>query len=74
MSLPEVVRKSLEQTRDVTRTEIHSLDSKIEEELAKVKERLASIQEQKKKLRETYDAICSTLGVESEFAKDDDEG
>ena len=72
MSLPEAVRKSLEQSRELTRVEIHSLDSKIEEELAKVKERLASIQEQKKKLRDAYDSLCTTLGVESEFAKDDE--
>ena len=73
MSLPEAVRKSLEQSRELTRNEINSLDAKIEDELAKVKERLAAIQGEKKKLRDTYDSLCSALGVESEFAKEDDE-
>lgn len=63
--LTEEQRKKFEQTRQMAKEELESLDREISMELAKVKDRLLELQQAKKAVKQIYDGACARMGVKS---------
>lgn len=63
--LTEEQRKKFEQTRQMAKEELESLDREISTELAKVKDRLLELQQAKKAVKQIYDGACARMGVKS---------
>ena len=60
---------------DEAKTELESIDTKMEEEIQKTRERLAKLQESKKYYRQIYEGIAKLLGEDIQLSEteEDDE-
>ena len=58
---------------DEAKTELESIDTKMEEEIQKTRERLAKLQESKKYYRQIYEGIAKLLGEEVQLNETEEE-
>jgi ribosomal protein L11 len=63
--LTEEQKQKFEQTRQMAKEELETLDREISAELAKVKDRLLELQQAKKAVKQIYDGACARMGVKS---------
>lgn len=63
--LTEEQKRKFEQTRQMAKEELESLDREISLELAKVKDKLLELQQAKKAVKQIYDGACARMGVKS---------
>jgi ribosomal protein L11 len=63
--LTEEQKRKFEQTRQMAKEELESLDREISSELAKVKDKLLELQQAKKAVKQIYDGACARMGVKS---------
>ncbi|MFQ6083313.1 MAG: hypothetical protein ACE5WD_08135 [Candidatus Aminicenantia bacterium] len=62
-------RKTLEESKK----QLEEIDTQMEKELQKIREKLADLQATKKSIRQIYDGAVKLLGVENEFASEEEE-
>ncbi len=63
--LTEQQMKKFEQTRQMAKEELDSLDREISAELARAREKLLEFQQAKKAVKQIYDGACARMGIQS---------